>query len=57
VLTGNLALVRPTWMPSVLTESLFMALPDQEAALRHPGFVRNLAEAHARGIERFLQQF
>ena len=31
---GDLALVRGTWMPSVLTEGLFMMLPDQEAALR-----------------------
>jgi N-acetylmuramoyl-L-alanine amidase len=56
-LTGNLALVRPTWMPSVLTESLFMALPDQESALRNPGFQRALAEAHVRGLEAFLWQF
>jgi N-acetylmuramoyl-L-alanine amidase len=56
-LTGNLALVRPTWMPSVLTESLFMAIPEQEAALRHPGFARNLARAHVRGIEEFLRQY
>jgi N-acetylmuramoyl-L-alanine amidase len=54
-LTGNLAMVRPTWMPAVLTESLFMAIPDQEAALRHPDFARNLAAAHVRGIERFLR--
>jgi N-acetylmuramoyl-L-alanine amidase len=56
-LTGNLAMVRPTWMPAVLTESVFMPLPEQEAALRHPGFARNLAEAHVRGLERFLRQF
>lgn len=31
---GDLALVRPSWMPAVLTEGLFMMLPDQEAALR-----------------------
>jgi N-acetylmuramoyl-L-alanine amidase len=55
-LSGNLALVRPTWMPSVLTESLFMAIPQQEAALRHPGFSRNLAAAHVRGIEAFLRE-
>ena len=29
---GDFALVRGTWMPSVLTEGLFMMLPDQEAA-------------------------
>ncbi|HEV7587905.1 MAG TPA: N-acetylmuramoyl-L-alanine amidase [Longimicrobium sp.] len=53
--TGNLALVRPTWMPSVLTESLFMPIPEQEAALRDPGFLDRLAEAHLRGIEDFLR--
>jgi N-acetylmuramoyl-L-alanine amidase len=51
----NLALVRPTWMPSALTESLFMPIPEQENALRDPAFVRRLAEAHLRGIEAFLR--
>lgn len=55
-LSGNLALVRPTWMPTALTESLFMLIPEHEAALRHPGFLRNLAAAHVRGIEAFLRQ-
>lgn len=52
---GNLALVRPTWMPSALTESMFMLIPEQEAALRDPAFVRRLAEAHVRGLEAFLR--
>jgi N-acetylmuramoyl-L-alanine amidase len=52
---GNLALVRPTWLPSVLTESLFMPIPEQEAALRDPGFLDRLADAHVRGIEDFLR--
>lgn len=52
---GNLALARPTWMPSALTESLFMPIPEQEAALRDPAFVDRLAEAHVRGIEAFLR--
>jgi N-acetylmuramoyl-L-alanine amidase len=56
-LQSNLALVRPTWMPSALTESLFMMLPEQEAALRDPGFLDRLAAAHVRGIEAFLRQF
>ena len=55
-LSGNLALVRPTWMPSVLTESLFMPIPEQEAALRNSNFVERLAAAHVRGIERFLTE-
>jgi N-acetylmuramoyl-L-alanine amidase len=55
VIAGNLALVRPTWMPAVLTESVFMPLPDQEAALRHPDFTYSLAVAHLRAIEAFLR--
>ncbi|HET7460925.1 MAG TPA: N-acetylmuramoyl-L-alanine amidase [Longimicrobium sp.] len=52
---GNLALVRPTWMPSCLTESLFMPIPEQEAALRDPGFLDRLADAHVAGIAEFLR--
>jgi N-acetylmuramoyl-L-alanine amidase len=52
---GNLALVRPTWLPTALTESLFMPIPEQEAALRDPAFVERLADAHLRGIEAFLR--
>ncbi|CAN5696082.1 hypothetical protein BH23GEM6_BH23GEM6_18270 [soil metagenome] len=53
--TGNLAVVRPTWFPSALTESVFMPIPDQEAALRDAGFVERLAAAHVSGLERFLR--
>lgn len=52
----SLALVRPSWMPAVLTESLYMMFPQQEAALKDPEFVRRLAEAHVRGIERFVDE-
>jgi N-acetylmuramoyl-L-alanine amidase len=52
---SNLALARPTWMPSALTESLFMLIPEQEAALRDPEFLDRLADAHVRGIEAFLR--
>lgn len=54
-LTGNLALVRPTWMPTALTESLFMSMPQHEAALRDARFVERLAQAHAVGIEAFFR--
>jgi N-acetylmuramoyl-L-alanine amidase len=53
---GDLALVRPTWMPSVLTEGLFMILPEQEAALRSPEGVRRYAEAVRDGIREFLRE-
>jgi N-acetylmuramoyl-L-alanine amidase len=53
---GDLAMVRTTWMPSVLTEGLFMIVPDQEAALRSPRGHRLYAEAVVEGIRRFLRE-
>jgi N-acetylmuramoyl-L-alanine amidase len=51
---GDLALVRPTWMPAVLTEGLFMMLPEQEAALRNPIGQRQYALAVVEGLKAFL---
>jgi N-acetylmuramoyl-L-alanine amidase len=51
----SLAICRPTWMPSALTESLYMMFPDEEAKLRDPKFLDMLAAAHVRGIENFLR--
>ena len=51
----SLALVRPSWMPSTLTESLFMMFPQQEAALRTPAFQERLARAHLDGILTYIQ--
>ncbi len=53
----SLALVRPTWFPSTLTESLFMMFPRQEAALRNPDFLDRLAAAHVNGIVSYLQRY
>ena len=53
---GDLALARPTWMPSVLTETMFLMVPVQEAALRDPGVHERIAAAHVRGIEAFLRE-
>lgn len=52
---ADLALVRPTWMPAVLTETSFMMIPEQEAALRHPAWLARIAQAHVRGLEEFLR--
>jgi N-acetylmuramoyl-L-alanine amidase len=52
---GDLALVRPTWMPAVLSEGLFMMLPEQEAALRNPEGQRRYALAVRDGIVEFLR--
>ena len=52
---GDLALARGTWMPSILTEGLFMMLPDQEAALRTTQGQRLYAQAVLDGIRRYLR--
>jgi N-acetylmuramoyl-L-alanine amidase len=51
---GDFALVRGTWMPSVLTEGLFMMVPDQEAALRSQRGQQLYARAVFEGLRRFL---
>lgn len=53
---GDLALVRPTWMPAILTEGLFMMVPDQEAALRSAEGQRLYAQGVFEGIREFLKE-
>lgn len=55
VARGDLALVRPTWMPAVLTEGFFMMRPEEEAALRDPAGQRRYALAVRDGITEFLR--
>jgi N-acetylmuramoyl-L-alanine amidase len=52
---ADLALVRPTWFPSSLTETMFLMVPQQEAALRDPAVQERIARAHLRAIEAFLR--
>ncbi|MDZ4865073.1 MAG: N-acetylmuramoyl-L-alanine amidase, partial [Gemmatimonadota bacterium] len=52
---GDLALVRPTWMPAVLCEGLFMMLPEQEAALRQTEGQRGYAAAVRDGLLTWLR--
>jgi N-acetylmuramoyl-L-alanine amidase len=47
---------RLTWMPAVLTETMFMMVPEQEAALGDPDVRERVARAHLRAIERFLRE-
>jgi N-acetylmuramoyl-L-alanine amidase len=49
----NLAVLRPTWMPSVLCEGAFLIIPEQEAALRTPEF----QDAYARGVAEGLEEY
>ncbi len=52
---GDLALVRGTWMPSILVEGMFMIIPEQESALRSEAGRRAYAEAVRSGIRAFLR--
>ncbi len=52
---GDLALARPTWMPAVLVEGLFLMIPEQEAVLASPEGQRRYAEGVVEGIKQFLR--
>lgn len=49
----NLAVLRPTWMPSVLCEGAFLMIPEIEAALRTP----EIQDAYARGVVEGVEQY
>lgn len=51
----NFAVVRGTWMPSVLMEGAFMIMPDQEAALRTPEYQGRYAQAVVDGLEAYFR--
>jgi N-acetylmuramoyl-L-alanine amidase len=51
----NLALARPTWMPSVLCEGAFIIIPEQEAALRTPEFQQAYAQGIADGLVEYFR--
>jgi N-acetylmuramoyl-L-alanine amidase len=50
----SLAIVRTTWMPSVLAEGGFIIIPEQENAMRTPEFQERYARAVADGLESFF---
>ena len=52
---GDFALVRTSWMPSVLTEGAFLMVPAQEHALRTRAFQRAYARGVALGIQAYLR--
>jgi N-acetylmuramoyl-L-alanine amidase len=54
VFYDNLAVVRQTWMPSVLCEGAFIMIPEQEAWLRMPEFQQAYARGVADGLERYF---
>ncbi|MCY7835188.1 N-acetylmuramoyl-L-alanine amidase [Bacillus haynesii] len=51
---ANLAVVRETKMPAVLTENLFIDRKEDAARLKDSSFLKAVGEAHARGISKYL---
>jgi len=51
----NLAVVRGSWMPSVLVEGAYVIVPEQEAALRTPEFQEAYALAIVEGLEAYFR--
>ncbi|KYC82562.1 N-acetylmuramoyl-L-alanine amidase [Bacillus licheniformis] len=51
---ANLAVVRETHMPAVLTENLFIDRKEDADRLKDSGFLKAVGEAHARGIAKYL---
>jgi N-acetylmuramoyl-L-alanine amidase len=56
IIWGDLAMTRGTWMPAVLSETMFLMVPEQEAALRDPRVHERIARAHFRALESFLRE-
>ncbi len=52
---ADFAVIRATWLPSVLVEGMFMILPEQEAALRSSAGTQRYARGVYDGIRGFLQ--
>jgi N-acetylmuramoyl-L-alanine amidase len=52
----NLALVRSSWMPSILCEGAFIMMPDQEAAIRTDEYQERYARSIVQGLEQYFRQ-
>ena len=52
----NLAVARPSWYPAVLTEGLFLMLPEQEAAMRSEAGREGYARAIVAGLETYFSE-
>jgi N-acetylmuramoyl-L-alanine amidase len=53
----NIAIGRTMWMPAVISEGLFLMIPDQENAARTPEFQERYARGVADGIEAYFRTF
>lgn len=51
----NIAIGRTMWMPSIITEGLFLMVPEQEFAAKQPEFQERYARGVADGIEAYFR--
>lgn len=51
----NIAIGRTMWMPSIITEGLFLMVPEQEYAVKQPEFQERYARGVADGVEAFFR--
>ena len=51
----NIAIGRTMWMPAILSEGLFLMIPDQENAAKTPDFQERYARGVADGIEAYFR--
>jgi N-acetylmuramoyl-L-alanine amidase len=54
---ANFAVIRGTWMPSVLAEGAFIMMPDQEAAMRTSEYQDQYARGIVQGLEDYFRTF
>jgi len=53
----NIAIGRTMWMPSIITEGLFLMVPEQEYAAKDPAYQERYARGVADGIEAYFRTF
>jgi N-acetylmuramoyl-L-alanine amidase len=53
----NIAIGRTMWMPSIISEGLFLMVPEQENAAKTPEFQERYARGVADGIEAYFRTF
>jgi N-acetylmuramoyl-L-alanine amidase len=51
----NIAIGRTMWMPSIITEGLFLMVPEQEYAAKDPAYQERYARGVADGIEAYFR--
>jgi N-acetylmuramoyl-L-alanine amidase len=53
----NIAIGRTSWMPSIISEGLFLMVPEQEWAAMQPEFQERYARGVADGVEAYFRSF